>query len=520
MKKYIFATALVVFGVLTNFAQVGIGTTTPNANAALDVSSTSQGMLFPRMTSTQRDAISNPAKGLTIYNTTLNSLQTNTGTSGTPNWKAWNGIHPSTNGTGVVSAYNCSTASAGTLTAGVAVSGVTQTITATVTTAGTYSISTTTNGVTFAASGTFAGTAAQDIVLIATGTPTTSSTNTFSLNTTPNCNFTRTANQPSTNGTAIVSSYTCNTGTAGTMTAGVAVSGVTQTITAAVTTIGSYNISTTANGITFVGSGNFSGSTGNKTIVLNATGTPIASGNNTFTLNTITSTISSFVRYTSATGCYAKISSTASKEFLCHNLGADTSLNPHVPVVGLNGAYIQWGKRGPNTTGVSSIDWQTAANDGPNGFAAAPTAANANAGSIPNWSTVGASNYSWRTAAGAKTANDPCPQGFRVPTGTELTGLIANNTASRTGTFTNSNTNYGAALHFGPNSSTKTLTWPATGGRNNSGGAIQNRGSGGYYISSTESGNINVVNIAFDNINAVNNASPRLVGYPVRCIAE
>jgi hypothetical protein len=173
-------------------AQVGIGTTTPNANAALDVVSTSQGMLFPRMTTAQRNAIVSPAKGLTIFNTTLNSIQTNIGTSSAANWKNWAAlIDPSTNGTAIVSAYTCSTASAGTMTAGVAVSGVTQTITATVTKVGTYSISITANGVTFAGSGTFAGTGAQNIVLTATGTPTAAGSNSFTLNTTPNCSFSR-----------------------------------------------------------------------------------------------------------------------------------------------------------------------------------------------------------------------------------------------------------------------------------------------------------------------------------------
>jgi hypothetical protein len=36
------------------FAQVGIGTVTPDASSVLDVSSTTQGMLAPRMTSTQK----------------------------------------------------------------------------------------------------------------------------------------------------------------------------------------------------------------------------------------------------------------------------------------------------------------------------------------------------------------------------------------------------------------------------------------------------------------------------------
>lgn len=53
---------------------VGIGTTAPAATALLDVASTTKGFLPPRMTTTQRDAISSPAAGLVIYNTTTNQL--------------------------------------------------------------------------------------------------------------------------------------------------------------------------------------------------------------------------------------------------------------------------------------------------------------------------------------------------------------------------------------------------------------------------------------------------------------
>lgn len=55
--------------------QVAIGTTTPNAAAKLEVSSTTQGLLLPRMTTTQRDAISSPPEGLLIYNTTVGLVQ-------------------------------------------------------------------------------------------------------------------------------------------------------------------------------------------------------------------------------------------------------------------------------------------------------------------------------------------------------------------------------------------------------------------------------------------------------------
>jgi len=47
----------------------GIGTTTPNASALLDMESTAKGILIPRMTSTQRLAIASPAIGLLVYQT-------------------------------------------------------------------------------------------------------------------------------------------------------------------------------------------------------------------------------------------------------------------------------------------------------------------------------------------------------------------------------------------------------------------------------------------------------------------
>jgi Chaperone of endosialidase/Galactose oxidase, central domain len=48
---------------------VGIGTTTPDTSAALDIKSTTKGFLMPRMNTIQRDAIVNPKQGLQIYNT-------------------------------------------------------------------------------------------------------------------------------------------------------------------------------------------------------------------------------------------------------------------------------------------------------------------------------------------------------------------------------------------------------------------------------------------------------------------
>ena len=50
---------------------MGIGTATPAASAQLEVNSTSnnKGILIPRLSATQKDAIVNPAEGLLIFQT-------------------------------------------------------------------------------------------------------------------------------------------------------------------------------------------------------------------------------------------------------------------------------------------------------------------------------------------------------------------------------------------------------------------------------------------------------------------
>ncbi len=61
----------IIFAIpFTSFAQnIGIGTSTPNASSLLEIKSTTQGFLIPRMTQEQRDAIVSPAQGLMIYQT-------------------------------------------------------------------------------------------------------------------------------------------------------------------------------------------------------------------------------------------------------------------------------------------------------------------------------------------------------------------------------------------------------------------------------------------------------------------
>lgn len=67
LRKLLFAVLLFISFSMTS--QVGIGTTDPAATSALDIRSNSQGLLVPRMTTTQRTAITTPANSLLVFDT-------------------------------------------------------------------------------------------------------------------------------------------------------------------------------------------------------------------------------------------------------------------------------------------------------------------------------------------------------------------------------------------------------------------------------------------------------------------
>ncbi len=92
--KRIFILFLTVFITQTVFSQVAVNSSgnAADASAMLDVSSTSKGMLVPRMTTSQRNAISSPATGLLVYDTDENNFYFYDGSkwtlieSGTEKW--------------------------------------------------------------------------------------------------------------------------------------------------------------------------------------------------------------------------------------------------------------------------------------------------------------------------------------------------------------------------------------------------------------------------------------------------
>jgi len=67
---------------------VSVGEAPLESSAAFSVNSTKKGVLPPRMTTTERNAIVSPAEGLIVYNKSTKLLEINTGTPAVPIWSA------------------------------------------------------------------------------------------------------------------------------------------------------------------------------------------------------------------------------------------------------------------------------------------------------------------------------------------------------------------------------------------------------------------------------------------------
>jgi uncharacterized protein (TIGR02145 family) len=136
--------------------------------------------------------------------------------------------------------------------------------------------------------------------------------------------------------------------------------------------------------------------------------------------------------------------------FATHNLGAaDTSLNPDFPVQGIHGNYYQWGRK------------------------AAVADAFTGAEQINGWDSSAAADNSWLDDS--KTVNDPCPDGWRVPTMENWNAVRSNaGAATRIGDPWTTQGEFGNALQY-ENGGLK-LTLPATGYRYSNDGRLGNRG--------------------------------------------
>ncbi|OOG19781.1 hypothetical protein BWD42_07735 [Sphingobacterium sp. CZ-UAM] len=165
------------------------------------------------------------------------------------------------------------------------------------------------------------------------------------------------------------------------------------------------------------------------------------------------------------------------KVWMRHNLGADYSLDPdqNPSVQGLIGNYYQWGRPAIVADGFT------------------------NPNIISGWTSNEVTDATlWNSGTEAtpiKTVNDPCPDGFRVPTRTEYFRLVADATTSNIGNWTGGDTNYSAAkVLTSKRKADVVMTLPSGGYRNFDQGQLLGRAQDSYYwfTTTTAGGNFNI----------------------------
>ncbi len=159
---------------------VAIGSATVDTNAILDLTSTSKGLLLPRLTPVEREAIVAPTNGMLIYNTVESCINIYNVAAG--KWKSICGVDA--NGSAQFTSDCSSLTPSGVYSTGVALVGSQNflTLTVNVTELGTYQIVTDSGGMLFSAAGEFTTLGTHDIILEGQGYPLVTGNNFLSLN--------------------------------------------------------------------------------------------------------------------------------------------------------------------------------------------------------------------------------------------------------------------------------------------------------------------------------------------------
>jgi uncharacterized protein (TIGR02145 family) len=233
-----------------------------------------------------------------------------------------------------------------------------------------------------------------------------------------------------------------------------------------------------------------------------------------------------------AVGCGAKTTDGGWLGFMCYNLGAKVTAYEELDAITFandttsedaKGWLFQWGRI------ADGHQWRSSATvAGPYNSTTDVEVPSGDAmyGKFIT-TNVMATFYDWRTPQyswawyGWKSANDPCPAGWHVPSQTSWGKIIADGadnllpTAATANAWTWSTNGY----RIKPDGTTTTLFLPAAGSRDISGG-IYGVGSDGYYWSSTASGSGSFNLFFFSGWLSPGDAYYRATGRSVRCIAD
>ncbi|MDL2257108.1 hypothetical protein LJC06_02750 [Bacteroidales bacterium OttesenSCG-928-I14] len=192
--------------------------------------------------------------------------------------------------------------------------------------------------------------------------------------------------------------------------------------------------------------------------------------------------------------CGAYLDNNVWVPFMCHNLGADKTLDPFIPAKGLHGAKYRFGAKNASYTMAQD---------------------QSNSAKISGWTASSSTAYPVQTTGDwDEVNNNPCPDGWRLPTDIEWSQVIKtdNNTIRAMGSWTS--TDYGNGVLFNDG-----LFLPAAGARAYDDGRLGWNIVNGTYWSS-RGASIKPYYLYFHKASFQVVTRERTHGFNIRCIAK
>jgi len=259
--------------------------------------------------------------------------------------------------------------------------------------------------------------------------------------------------------------------------------------------------------------------------------------NGTITVSAINSCGAGTASMDVKVGCPVKTTSGNWLTFMCYNLGAAAAVQSLTPAqqatytnsYAVYGDYYQWGRQADGHQLSSSQGYPTDNISSESGVVSSPNLDD-NGQVVSTFDAYGkfiksdVTPYDWRyptcdtlwyTTSGIKTVNEPCPDGWRIPTMADWQSIFA----SLSGNTWKWNTGVHGFLITPLGSSEPTLFLPAAGVHSSVDGSFSGISANGYYWSSSVTNPYSFY-MAFTLSGAYQAISYRAGGLSIRCVAE